>query len=264
MSDPRFELGASIWGFYKGQPRETWPTLDASVASILSLDPSLGVELWASKALDAPAVESQELRALVEASGKAGFVTVHVRGVFWTWDPALLRKEVDFARAVGGRLVVLHPVCLGLKRPRDRMDVPEIRRLAEYAASQGVLLAIENVRDSQWVLDRILDVFGGDPKESNLGICLDVGHAHLSRDVEGDRVRAYLERYADALVHLHLHDNHGERDEHLAVGEGTIDWSSALQTLRRIGYRETAVLEVHGSGAPPLEALEQSLAVLCA
>jgi len=42
--------------------------------------------------------------------------------------------------------------------------------------------------------------------------------------------------------HIHLHDNHGFSDEHLALGEGTIDWElvgSAVKT----GYSGVTVVE---------------------
>ena len=262
MADLGFRVGASIWGFYYGQSRESWPSLDDAVRSILSIDASLGVELWAFKALDAPEAAQSELEALIDASQQAGFVTVHVRGIFWYWDPVKLRREVDFVQSVGGRTLVIHPVCLGLKRPGDRMDVSEIRRIAEYAAARDVRLAVENVRDSIWILDRVLDEVGDDPEETNLGICIDAGHAHLSHDAGREPVCEYLERYADPMVHLHLHDNAGERDEHLAPGEGTIDWQRALATLTARGYSGTAVLEVHGSEVSPVAAIETSIDVL--
>ncbi|MGB2983265.1 MAG: sugar phosphate isomerase/epimerase family protein [Candidatus Bipolaricaulia bacterium] len=261
MAELDLRIGVSIWGFY-GQSRESWPSLDDAVRSILSIDSTLGVEVWASKALDAPAAGGSELDALIEACRGAGFVTVHVRGVFWYWDPVKLRREIDFVQSVGGRTLVVHPVCFGLKRPEDRMDVSEIRRIAEYAAEKYVRLAVENVRDSIWILDRVLNEIGDDPEETNLGICIDVGHAHLSSDAGRESVCDYLERYADPMVHLHLHDNAGARDEHLAPGEGTIDWHRVLGVLKETGYSGTAVLEIHGSEISPLAAIEKSVRVL--
>jgi sugar phosphate isomerase/epimerase len=255
------QVGASIWGFYHGKPRETWPSLADAVRSILALDGSLGVEVWASRAMDTPGASGRELDQLVDACREAGFVSVHVRGLFWRWDPAQLRDEIEFTRNVGGRTLVLHPVCFGLRRSTDRLDVQEVRRLGAYAAERGVCLAVENVRDSIWILDRILNEIGTDPLETNVGICIDVGHAHLSKDAGETPVFAYLERYADAIVHLHLHDNAGERDDHLAFGEGTIDWGGVVAALAVGGYSGTAILEVHGSG-PPDRAIVRSLRAL--
>lgn len=262
MAETAFLVGASIWGFFHSRPPTLWPTLDGAVDSALSIDPSLGVEVWASRAVDEPAARGQSFDALARSCSRAGFVSVHVRGMFWYWNPEKLRREIDFVQSVGGRTLVIHPVCLGLKRPGDRIDVNEVRRIAEYAEARGVRLALENVRNSVWMLDHVLGVLGPDPEETNLGVCIDVGHAHLSTDAGSEPVSTYLTRYADSLIHLHLHDNNGARDEHLAIGEGTIDWSRSLVTLRAIGYSGTAVLEIHGSQASPVAAIERSVSVL--
>ena len=262
-TEPAFRVGASIWGFFHRRPPEDWPTLAEAVEAISAMDNALGVEVWASRALEEPATAGDPLARLVEACGKTGFVSVHVRGMFWSWDPEKLRREIDFVQAVGGRTLVLHPVCLGLKRPGDRIDIDEVRRIADHAREGGVRLALENVRDSVWMLDHVLDALGADPKISNLGVCIDVGHAHLSKDAVGpDAVSAYLWRYRDALIHLHLHDNHGQRDEHLAFGDGTISWPQTLGTLREIGFAGTAILEIHGSENRPDEAIRRSIATL--
>ncbi len=245
MTDVGFRLGASIWGFYGRRPPGEWPSLSEAVRAILAIDPALGVEVWGSKALDAPETDEAEITELAEACRAAAFVTVHTRGIYWRWDPASLRREIDFAACVGGEMLVLHPVCLGLKDPDDRIDTPEIRRIAGYAAERGVRLAVENVRHSISTLDRVLEEVGDDPETSNVGICIDVGHAHLSRDAGREPIVDYIERYAGQLVHLHLHDGHGEEDEHLVPGGGTIDWQRTLDALDRIGFAGTGVLEVH-------------------
>jgi len=264
MNGDGFRLGASIWGFYFGVGPDDLPELDASVRTVLDIDPTLGVEVWASKALDTPAASDAELEALVGACREAAFVTVHARGSYWRWSPVDLRDEIDFARRVGAETLVLHPICLGLGDPDDRIDIPEIRRIAAYAAARSVLLAVENMRDSVWLLDRVIDEFGDNPKESNIGVCIDIGHAHFSRDAGGAReaVANYLERYAAQLVHLHLHDNRGEEDEHLTPGNGTVDWTRVAAALDRIGFVGTAVLESHQQGVEPRVGIEQALSFL--
>jgi len=259
-----FSLGASVWGFFGRRAPEEWPTLPDAVRSILSIGPGLGVEVWGSKALDVPSADREELEALYAVCHEAPYVTVHVRGVHMTWDPAGLRREIDFAERVGARILVLHPVCLGLTGPSDRLDVPEIRRLAEYAADCGVRIALENLQDTVWLLDRVLEEVGDDPSETNLGVCIDTGHAHMSHDAGREPVTNYLERYAGPLAHVHLHDNRGTSDEHLVPGDGSIDWPRVLRVLRTIGFSGTAVLEVHPPprGGDPSTAIEAGLRYL--
>ncbi len=262
MAEPGFRLGASVWGFFGRRDPEDWPTLPDAARSILSVDPSLGIEAWGSKALDVPEASNRELAELAEVCRAASFVTVHVRGIYMRWNPVGLRREIDFAERVGASVLVLHPVCLGLVRPEDRLDVPEVLRLAGYAAERGVRLALENLEDAIWLLDRVLEEIGEDPEGTNLGICIDTGHAHMSHDAGREPVQNYLERYAGQLVHVHLHDNRGESDEHLVPGGGTIDWPRVLRTLGGIGFEGTAVLEIHPVGVSPAEGIRQGVALL--
>jgi len=105
-------------------------------------------------------------------------------------------------------------------------------------------------------LDRVLDEIGHDPARTNLGICIDVGHAHLAKDAGRQPIRNYLERYRGQLIHLHLHDNMQDEDDHRLPGEGSIDWPDLLRALGVIGYEGPAVLELHSPG-DPLTALKK-------
>lgn len=255
-------LGASIWGFFYQQDPATWPTLAEAVEEILAMDDALGVEVWGSRALDHPMVVGEELGALVDACQEAAFTTVHIQGQHWSWSSANLRSEIDFAHQLGARTLILHPACFGLVEEDDRPDWPEILRIADYAAKFGVKLAMENMKDSIWTLDRILDEVGDDPETSNLGICIDLGHANQSVDAGRHPVTNYLERYAGQLCHLHLHDNHGKDDDHIAPGLGTIDWPQVLSVLNDIQFTGTAVLETHEINTPPKNFLKRGLSFL--
>jgi len=77
-------------------------------------------------------------------------------------------------------------------------------------------------------------IFGKEPDEmagmielvdrENLGMTLDVGHAHTN---------GVLSEFLGMkeIVHVHIHDNNGRRDEHLPIGEGTIAWADVMGEL---------------------------------
>ena len=54
---------------------------------------------------------------------------------------------------------------------------------------------------------------------NNVGVCLDLGHAHIT--VGTAEAIATL---GSRIASVHVHDNHGMKDEHLWPGDGTIDW----------------------------------------
>ncbi len=69
----------------------------------------------------------------------------------------------------------------------------------------------------------------------NLGFVFDVGHANTN-----DNVDQFLE-IKDKIIHVHVHDNHGERDEHLPIDWGTVNWEKVIGALN--GYTGRFITE---------------------
>lgn len=63
----------------------------------------------------------------------------------------------------------------------------------------------------------------------NYGVCFDYAHASIS----GTPMSEWVVALAPYIKHVHINDNHLKRDEHLALGDGTIDWCKFVK------YRET-------------------------
>lgn len=260
----QLELGASLWGFYFGRDVSTWPSLGDAVRSVVGLELGLGVEVWASKGpADAGPIPGEE-SDLIHAISAAPFVTTHTRGDYWTWNPAGLRAEIDFASRIGAPILVVHPGSFGLDRPDRRPDVPEIERILDHGRQRRVMIALENTPNAMWALDRALDDFGDDPATSNLGICIDVGHAFLSSDAGRHPLRDYLRRYRGQLAHLHLHDTDGVNDSHDAPGRGRINWNDLFSILEDIHYTGRGILEVQRGGESPLDGFREAVRLLAA
>ena len=66
------------------------------------------------------------------------------------------------------------------------------------------------------------------------GLCLDTGHLNLLGKNQGNYIRALGSR----IKALHVHDNMGDDDSHLAPYTGNIIWKDVIQGLKDIGYRE--------------------------
>ena len=79
-----------------------------------------------------------------------------------------------------------------------------------------IQILMENVLDP--VPDTLLEV-ASTIKHSAFGICLDMGHAHCYSKIPCMKWIELLEPY---ICHLHIHDNTGDRDSHLAFGDGTL------------------------------------------
>ena len=132
------------------------------------------------------------------------------------------------------------------------LDVGDLLRDAQVnfgpqAADRGVTLALEN--GSPEILKCAIsdvDVFYG---ERGLGISVDVGHANMLRGSYESPVVEILDMFSERLVHLHLADNFGEKDDHLTPGDGTIDWESVASKLLAMGFDGSAAFEINSKSA---------------
>jgi len=138
-----------------------------------------------------------------------------------------IKRVLDLVESVPFRYCVQH-----VARPRD---IPDQRRwdaafsslelLSLFAKQRGVTIALENT-PGEMASPANLKSFLEQTRLMNVKLCFDTGHAHL----EGGVV-AGLETIRDLVVTTHVHDNRGERDDHLLPYEGTIDWNVALPAL---------------------------------
>jgi sugar phosphate isomerase/epimerase len=77
-----------------------------------------------------------------------------------------------------------------------------------------------------------LRAFVDETRLTGLRFNFDIGHAHLADGPEEERIAKSFEPLRDLMTAVHLHDNHGEKDEHLPPFDGTIDWKAAVEILK--------------------------------
>jgi sugar phosphate isomerase/epimerase len=117
------------------------------------------------------------------------------------------------------------------------------KELAALAAPCGVTVMLENVYETEPEL--FLEVLGR-AGASNLQVCFDVGH--LLAFSTGD-FSHWLKTLAPVIGHLHLHDNHGDADNHLALGAGRVPLRETLDYFAARGHCPAVTLEPHQEGS---------------
>ncbi len=115
--------------------------------------------------------------------------------------------------------------------------------LLEETEASSVTVLLENMWDPR--PDHIASLLAA-VDNPRLCSCLDVAHAHLYSEVPLSR---WPEVLADKLIYVHLSDNRGQWDEHLALGEGEIDFAALLQSISKCGLVPWYVLEVSSYSA---------------
>ena len=146
---------------------------------------------------------------------------------------------LHFFAQVGASQMNLHMDCRVPGHAPDYINgrnVAAFARLVPIAADLGVGLMVENVEgDTAQSLASILDAL------PSFGLHLDIGHANIG--TRKSHAPGLLAAYAPRLRHVHLSDNKGKSDDHLAIGAGTIAWRSEIRALKSSGYDGTITLE---------------------
>ncbi|MBU0478254.1 sugar phosphate isomerase/epimerase [bacterium] len=99
----------------------------------------------------------------------------------------------------------------------------EIKTIAE---EKEIKIAIENcLESSPEIVVRLLNEIGSE----NFGMCFDVAHFN----VFGDKpVLDYFDICTDRIFEVHLSDNNGDKDSHLAFGKGNINFQQLFHRLK--------------------------------
>jgi len=145
-----------------------------------------------------------------------------------------IKRSLELAERVSPSYVVMH-----LGNPGDEFS-PVVFDLAYAAIAQIRALApveimIENIPNDISTIGRIED-FKAVAQLSDIGICYDSGHGHLQGITEGfEHIRT-----------THVHDNNGEKDEHLWPFEGTLNWPQLVEKLLIARYTGPFVFETRG------------------
>lgn len=152
-----------------------------------------------------------------------------------------IAAALNVARIIPCHFLVVH---LGVPDPssaensRDAAlrSVEEILALAEPL---GVRVALEVMGNGLSTPEDLIDILERNFEDADLGICMDVGHAHML----GDTAEA-IEMTSEYLVTTHIHDNRRQADEHLVPFQGSIEWPAAVMAFEKIGYDGVLMYEV--------------------
>lgn len=163
---------------------------------------------------------------------------------------------VDLASGVGARSVLVVPSLVGQPAPLVSREadldaaVAPLRRAAEYAGSQGILLTIEPInRYEVGLVHSVADAIAL-ARRVDHDACRAMGDTFHMQIEEGDGIPNAIRRAGRHwFQHLHVADNTRE-----APGLGTMPWRDILRALHDIEYQGGVSLEPLPKGASPYDA----------
>ncbi len=152
-----------------------------------------------------------------------------------------IKRALEVAEQIPLQSMVIH---LGERQdawsPRAlEHSMTALEHLRAFASPLGVKLNVENILNEVTRPENIVEILTTG-HFTDIGVCLDTGHANISGSVAA--VLAELKPY---IRSTHLHDNHGEKDEHLWPAEGSIAWPETMTELKSALKVEAGVLEIH-------------------
>lgn len=157
-----------------------------------------------------------------------------------------LGRAIELSEPLGPSVFVFHS---GYEKWRfdHRIDLwlkaslrtwPELLR---RASGMGAAIAVENIFEEEPENLRLLMEEMG---SEGFGVCFDTGHFNL---FSKRPLSEWLDALGRHIIELHLHDNRGVRDSHMAVGEGSFDFKGLFTGLRAIGREPVRTVECHNA-----------------
>jgi sugar phosphate isomerase/epimerase len=152
-----------------------------------------------------------------------------------SFDPmvrSVARNRFDAAADAAKQLDVTHLILHHGYVPGTSKPSGWVSRSTEFwtdyldSIPTSISVHIENTLDDgpEVILEVVSSV-----NRSNFDVCLDVGHVNCRSKV---KAIAWIKRLGSRLGYVHLHDNHGEDDEHLGLGQGTLPVAEVCHALR--------------------------------
>jgi len=153
-----------------------------------------------------------------------------------------IKRAIEVAEQAPFQFLVQHVGVGGESASGQKIEsaITSLEHLRAFAKPLGVQVVVENISNDLSTPEGLVELLHT-AHFTDVGVCFDVGHAHLAPGI-----RHAFETLKGLIRTTHVHDNNGERDEHLWLGMGTIDWKETVALLRTAPHVPALVLEIEG------------------
>ena len=139
----------------------------------------------------------------------------------------------QYAETIGAKTITVHPGIIGRNEPRLRNAALEfaVESVGEIIDNTNVEVSVENMPVRGKFLANTVEEIEMIQQETGCSLTIDTGHGNTCGNLEE---MLSLKN----ISYCHLNDNDGVKDQHITLGEGTLD----LNLLKRI---DTAIIELN-------------------
>jgi len=151
-----------------------------------------------------------------------------------------LERCAGIFSTLGSKVMNIHPCYFSPPAMRGDLlsfHIKALPPIVEMASSYGLTLVLENYKapfDRVSIFKKLLTQVLG------LKLHLDFGHTNFGKDNH----ELFCKELGEQIRHVHFSDNRSRFDDHMPLGIGTVDWESAVNSLKAAGYDNTITLEI--------------------
>lgn len=194
----------------------------------------------------------------------------------------IIRKSIEMCAYLGCEHLIIHPICDGSARfptltKEQEMEaniayfsslIPDLKKYhvtccienayaLDWGTKQSYMGGFSDMNEAVWYIDTLNEMAG----EKCFAFCLDIGHAVML----GIDPYFAFEKLGHRLEALHIHDNDGVHDDHIAPYLGVVNWKRFIKGLRDNGYKGDISFEtVNSCMAYPKELVPDVLKLISA
>jgi len=170
-----------------------------------------------------------------------------------------IKRALEIAEQIPFRFLVQHIGVGGESFDERKLEaaMTSIEHLRAFAKPLGVRILLENIPNELATPDRLVE-FIHLTHFDDVGVCFDVGHAHIMSNVAEafEILKSYIRS-------THIHDNAKDRDLHLWPGKGSIDWKQTMELLRSAPQTPPLLLEIEADEkVNPVEKMGETFRML--
>jgi len=154
-----------------------------------------------------------------------------------------VKRALEIAERLPFRYLVLHLGLDGEEYDLRKFDAAfsSLEHLKIFAKDRGVQVLLENIPNQLGTPQRLVQFV--DYTRLDLKICFDTGHAHIMPGVQ-----SAFATLKDRIASTHIHDNAGEKDDHLMPYDGGIDWDKTIRDFRTVDGQFPVLFELSDHG----------------